>query len=201
MIRGCGPGSCGRDRVALPARVWVKSCVGVWRQLVVADVGWLERARCGSWSRNVQQQQEEQEEEGSASPASQLAAAADSRRAPSGRLSPNLCNQLSSHAKALLLCLHSPVPASSSLLHCPLSLLTSVTQTLLCGFYSLNLILIIRTPVTFIKLPTARTQPHAIPCPDKSTWTRHTHIPNSPFPSIFLQSQTCKKSKTKKVYV
>ena len=31
---GCGPGSCGRDRVAqLAARVWVKSCVGVWRQL------------------------------------------------------------------------------------------------------------------------------------------------------------------------
>ena len=140
MIRGCGPGSCGRDRVALPARVWVKSCVGVWRQLVVADVGWLERARCGSWSRNVQQQ-EEQEEEGSASPASQLAAAADSRRAPSGRLSPNLCNQLS-HPKALLLCLHSPVPASSSLLLCPLSFLTSVTQTHICGFNSLNLILI-----------------------------------------------------------
>ena len=134
-MRGCGPGSCGRDRVALPARVWVKSCVGVWRQLVVADVGWLERARCGSWSRNVQQQQqqEEQEEEGSASPASQLAAAADLRRAPSGRLSPNLCNQLSTHRQGSSFVF--ALSSSSLLPAAPLCL----TQTLLCSFYFLNL--------------------------------------------------------------
>ena len=47
--RGCGRGSCGRDRVALAARLWVKTCVGVWRQLVADVGGWLEqRARCGS---------------------------------------------------------------------------------------------------------------------------------------------------------
>ena len=137
--RGCGRGSCGRDRVALPARVWVKSCVGVWRQLVAADVGWLERARCGSWSRNVQQQQQQ----GSASPASQLAAVGESERRAAGSHE----TSVTSSPPRLLLCLPAlqfqpPTPCT----------FVSGTQTLLCGFHSLIF------SVAFIKLLTTWTQ-------------------------------------------
>ena len=78
-------------------------CGGSWWQ-TLAD-GWSSAPDVVLPSRNVQQQQQQQ---GSASPASQLAALCEERRAPSGRLSPNLfCNQLSAAAKALLLCLPS----------------------------------------------------------------------------------------------
>ena len=109
---GCGPGSCGRDRVAqLAARVWVKSCVGVWRQLERWQTldGWSApdvvpgAGMCSSRARPVPP-------------------AYWRHRGELDRHSRNLCNQLSRTAKALLLCL-------SNQPSLPLSRNTSATQT------------------------------------------------------------------------